>query len=150
MVDNNDNKNNLSGKLQLKKTINAGQIKQSFSHGRSRSVSVEVKKKRSLTGFSKDEKIEQPKSQDTSLTQTDHSEKKVTSKATEKNIETEVKNEKIEKKPLKKTQQKISMKQKLIMKQTMKQLRNQNNQSLLNHLKVLKIDGKENLLFLKH
>ena len=102
MVDNNDNKNNLSGKLQLKKTINAGQIKQSFSHGRSRSVSVEVKKKRSLTGFSKDEKIEQPKSQDTSLTQTDHSDKKVTSKATEKKIETEVKNEKIEKKPLKK------------------------------------------------
>ena len=51
----NDNKNKLTGKLQLKKTINAGQIKQSFSHGRSRSVSVEVKKKRSLSGFSKNE-----------------------------------------------------------------------------------------------
>ncbi len=102
MVDNNDNKNNLSGKLQLKKTINAGQIKQSFSHGRSRSVSVEVKKKRSLTGFSKDQKIEQPKSLDTNLSQTDHSERKASSKTTEKKIETEVQNEKIEKKSTKK------------------------------------------------
>ncbi len=33
-------------KLQLKKTFDLGKIKQSFSHGRSRSVSVEVKKKR--------------------------------------------------------------------------------------------------------
>ena len=62
----NDNKNNLTGKLQLKKTINAGQIKQSFSHGRSRSVSVEVKKRRSISG-SKNEKVEQPKSPDISL-----------------------------------------------------------------------------------
>ena len=61
---NNDNKNKLTGKLQLKKTINAGQIKQSFSHGRSRSVSVEVKKKRSISGFSKNEKVEQPKSRE--------------------------------------------------------------------------------------
>ena len=65
----NDNKNKLTGKLQLKKTINAGQIKQSFSHGRSRSVSVEVKKKRSISSFSKNEKVEQPKSPDVSLTQ---------------------------------------------------------------------------------
>ena len=65
----NDNKNKVTGKLQLKKTINAGQIKQSFSHGRSRSVSVEVKKKRSISGFSKNEKVEQPKSLDISLTQ---------------------------------------------------------------------------------
>ena len=65
----NDNKNKLTGKLQLKKTINAGQIKQSFSHGRSRSVSVEVKKKRSISGFSKNEKVEQPKSPGISLTQ---------------------------------------------------------------------------------
>ena len=65
----NDNKNKLTGKLQLKKTINAGQIKQSFSHGRSRSVSVEVKKKRSISGFSKNEIVEQPKSPDISLTQ---------------------------------------------------------------------------------
>ena len=52
----NDNKDKLTGKLQLKKTINAGQIKQSFSHGRSRSVSVEVKKRRSISG-SKNEKV---------------------------------------------------------------------------------------------
>jgi len=62
----NDNKDKLTGKLQLKKTINAGQIKQSFSHGRSRSVSVEVKKRRSISG-SKNEKVEQPKSPDISL-----------------------------------------------------------------------------------
>ena len=60
--DNKDNKENLSGKLQLKKTINAGQIKQSFSHGRSKSVSVEVKRKRSLSRFNKNELIETIKS----------------------------------------------------------------------------------------
>ena len=61
-MDENKDKKTLSGKLQLKKTINAGQIKQSFSHGRSRSVSVEVKKKRTISGFSKNEIAEQPKS----------------------------------------------------------------------------------------
>ncbi|MFL2660578.1 MAG: translation initiation factor IF-2 [Alphaproteobacteria bacterium] len=65
MEENKDKKTSTSGRLQLKKTINAGQIKQSFSHGRSRSVSVEVKKRRTLTGFSKDEIIEQPKSTET-------------------------------------------------------------------------------------
>ena len=70
-----DNKNKLTGKLQLKKTINAGQIKQSFSHGRSRSVSVEVKKKRSISGFSKNEIIEQPKSPDTSIAQPEKTKK---------------------------------------------------------------------------
>ena len=64
MEENNNKKNGHTGKLQLKKTINAGQIKQSFSHGRSRSVSVEVKKKRSLSGFSKNEVVDQPKSTD--------------------------------------------------------------------------------------
>ena len=103
MAENNDNKNNLTGKLQLKKTINAGQIKQSFSHGRSRSVSVEVKKKRSLTGFSKDEKIEQPKSFDRSLSEPDSSKKKIISEALDNKITTEVQNEKIEKKSPKKT-----------------------------------------------
>ena len=53
MEENKDKKTSTSGRLQLKKTINAGQIKQSFSHGRSRSVSVEVKKRRTLTGFQK-------------------------------------------------------------------------------------------------
>ena len=46
MEENKDKKTESSGKLQLKKTFNVGQIKQSFSHGRTRSVSVEVKKKR--------------------------------------------------------------------------------------------------------
>ncbi len=45
------NKEDYSGRLQLKKTFNAGQIKQSFSHGRTRSVSVEVKKKRTFSGI---------------------------------------------------------------------------------------------------
>ena len=51
MEENKDKKNTLTGKLQLKKTFNAGQIKQSFSHGRTRSVSVEVKKKRTLNSL---------------------------------------------------------------------------------------------------
>ena len=34
------------GKLELKKTIDGGQVRQSFSHGRSKTVQVEVKKKR--------------------------------------------------------------------------------------------------------
>ena len=34
------------GKLELKKTVDAGTVKQSFSHGRSKMVTVEVKKKR--------------------------------------------------------------------------------------------------------
>ena len=48
MEENKDKKTESSGKLQLKKTFNVGQIKQSFSHGRTRSVAVEVKKKRVL------------------------------------------------------------------------------------------------------
>ena len=51
MEENKDKKSEGSGKLQLKKTFNVGQIKQSFSHGRTRSVSVEIKKKRVLKGL---------------------------------------------------------------------------------------------------
>lgn len=36
------------GKLELKKTVDGGQVKQSFSHGRSKSVAVEVRKKRTF------------------------------------------------------------------------------------------------------
>ncbi|WP_135080793.1 translation initiation factor IF-2 [Terasakiella sp. SH-1] len=39
---------NKPGKLELKKTVDAGQVKQSFSHGRSKSVAVEVRKKRTF------------------------------------------------------------------------------------------------------
>ena len=49
MEESKDKKKSYTGKLQLEKTFNAGQIKQSFSHGRTRSVSVEVKKKRTLS-----------------------------------------------------------------------------------------------------
>jgi translation initiation factor IF-2 len=37
-----------SGKLELKKTVETGQVRQSFSHGRSKVVTVEVKKKRTF------------------------------------------------------------------------------------------------------
>ena len=37
------------GKLELKKTVESGQVRQSFSHGRSKVVTVEVKKKRTFT-----------------------------------------------------------------------------------------------------
>ena len=36
------------GKLELKKTIEGGQVRQSFSHGRTKTVTVEVKKKRTF------------------------------------------------------------------------------------------------------
>ena len=49
-----ENKNNSkklglssSGRLELKKTIEGGTVRQSFAHGRTKSVSVEVKKVRS-------------------------------------------------------------------------------------------------------
>ena len=49
-----NNEKTLTGTLELKKTFDAGKIKQSFSHGRSRSVSVEVKKKRFFGNKSKE------------------------------------------------------------------------------------------------
>ena len=36
------------GRLELRKTVDAGQVRQSFSHGRSKSVAVEVKRKRTF------------------------------------------------------------------------------------------------------
>ncbi|MGP1394062.1 MAG: translation initiation factor IF-2 [Inquilinaceae bacterium] len=36
------------GKLELRKTIESGQVRQSFSHGRSKTVTVEVKRKRTI------------------------------------------------------------------------------------------------------
>ena len=53
MEENKDKKTTITGKLQLKKTFNAGQIKKNFSHGRSKSVSVEVKKKRTFSTINK-------------------------------------------------------------------------------------------------
>ena len=37
------------GKLELKKTVEGGQVRQNFSHGRSKVVTVEVRKKRTFT-----------------------------------------------------------------------------------------------------
>jgi len=37
------------GKLELNKTVGAGQVRQNFSHGRSKSVTVEVRRKRTFT-----------------------------------------------------------------------------------------------------
>jgi translation initiation factor IF-2 len=36
------------GRLELKKTVGAGQVSQSFSHGRTKKVTVEVKRKRTF------------------------------------------------------------------------------------------------------
>ena len=49
-----DKKKSLSltggSRLELKKTVSSGQVRQSFSHGRSKAVTVEVRKKRSIKG----------------------------------------------------------------------------------------------------
>ncbi len=37
------------GRLELRKTVEAGQVRQSFSHGRSKAVTVEVRRKRTFT-----------------------------------------------------------------------------------------------------
>ena len=37
-------------RVELKKTVGSGEVRQSFSHGRTRTVQVEVKKKRTITG----------------------------------------------------------------------------------------------------
>ncbi|MHA1601224.1 MAG: translation initiation factor IF-2 associated domain-containing protein, partial [Alphaproteobacteria bacterium] len=39
---------NRPGKLELKKTVESGQVRQSFSHGRSKAVTVEVKRSRTF------------------------------------------------------------------------------------------------------
>ena len=106
MEENKDKKNDYSGKLQLKKTFNAGQIKQSFSHGRSRSVSVEVKRKRTLSSLKNEEdKVNQ------SVPSSDQSEESLAVSQVSKNdskqqpkadLTKEVKDTSDEKKPVKK------------------------------------------------
>ena len=39
---------NRPGRLELKKTVESGQVRQSFSHGRTKTVQVEKKKKRTF------------------------------------------------------------------------------------------------------
>ncbi len=43
-----------SGRLELKKTVETGQVRQSFSHGRSKVVQVEVRRKRSIAAEGED------------------------------------------------------------------------------------------------
>ncbi len=52
-TDKGEKKLTLSGRktLQLKKTVDAGQVRQSLSHGRGKSVVVERKRRRSRKGF---------------------------------------------------------------------------------------------------
>ena len=53
MSEKNENKKGVlkarPGRLELKKTVDAGQVRQSFSHGRTKSVAVEVRRKRTFT-----------------------------------------------------------------------------------------------------
>ena len=54
------------GRLELKKTVEQGQVRQSFSHGRSKAVTVEVKKRRTFrpaAGGQMAEVARQPESQ---------------------------------------------------------------------------------------
>ena len=37
-----------SGRLELRKSVEMGQVRQSFSHGRSKTVTVEVRRKRTI------------------------------------------------------------------------------------------------------
>ncbi|MBI2255180.1 MAG: translation initiation factor IF-2 [Proteobacteria bacterium] len=48
------------GKLELKKTVDGGQVRQSFPHGRSKTVAVEVKKKRTYTAGASGKLAEMP------------------------------------------------------------------------------------------
>ena len=78
MEENKNKKTENSGKLQLKKRFNVGQIKQSFSHGRTRSVSVEVKKKRVLRSLDKENDLtKEVFKEDNSLEKTGNNEKQV-------------------------------------------------------------------------
>ena len=63
--------NNKRPRLELKKTFDLGKIKQNFSHGRSRSVSVEVKKKRSFSNIPKKTDQEDLEGKNQTLTKED-------------------------------------------------------------------------------
>ena len=47
-------------RLELKKTVETGQVRQSFSHGRSKTVQVEVRKKRSISREDEQPRTETP------------------------------------------------------------------------------------------
>ena len=52
------------GKLELKKTVETGQVRQNFSHGRSRMVTVEVRKKRTFAPDAGGQMAEVPEEQE--------------------------------------------------------------------------------------
>jgi translation initiation factor IF-2 len=60
-----------SPRLELKKTIGGGTVRQSFSHGRTKSVSVEVKKVRSYKAYdtSKEAQINNSNNKDMGLSE---------------------------------------------------------------------------------
>jgi len=55
------------GKLELKKTVDAGQVKQTFPHGRSKTVAVEVKRKRTYAPGAGGKMTEVPTDKDLAL-----------------------------------------------------------------------------------
>ncbi len=69
--DTSDNRTTLSGKtLSLRKTVESGHVRQNFSHGRSKSVLVEKKRKRTISvpGGSEQEADASPLAADTAVT----------------------------------------------------------------------------------
>ena len=50
--------------LSLKRTVDAGHVKQSFSHGRSKSVVVEKKKKRTISAPGEARRTSEPETAD--------------------------------------------------------------------------------------
>ena len=52
------------GKLELKKTVETGQVRQNFSHGRARMVTVEVRKKRTFAPDAGGQMAEVPEEQE--------------------------------------------------------------------------------------
>ena len=153
MEENKDKKSSYSGKLQLKKTFNAGQIKQSFSHGRSRSVSVEVKRKRTLTSLKNEE------SNFHEVPSSDEPEKSLVSKPKQKSEEIQgvkvskddtlgnkveshnLKEDTTEKNTKKEFFKQIESKPEVDEKNLEKEKRS-NHQNLSKHLKVLKIEDR--------
>src|ERR1041385_1076333 len=55
------------GKLELRKTVDAGQVKQTFPHGRSKTVAVEVKRKRTYAPGAGGKMTEVPTDKDLAL-----------------------------------------------------------------------------------
>ena len=147
MEENKDKKTENSGKLQLKKTFNVGQIKQSFSHGRTRSVSVEVKKKRVLRSL--DEKNDLTKEvfkEDNGLEKTSNKEKLDNQKGLRTN-KSNFEKDSTQKPKIDNKKEKLDQSDKKNLK---KFPSNQNDKTNFpSPQNVLKIEGKESLQYLR-